>query len=251
MTHEEVGHQNANPVTQMIWANTLLTVVLAVPSLTVMLLLRRKIGYRTIQPWMLLLAFMAMFMMGGGSLMAGFSPFAAGGSGAGKYLMLLAAFLVAGLGIMQRRAAWMRITQGERWHTKSRGLSHLAFLPFSEHIVQRFIEPTVCAVLGFLFLSLGQTSMGIWLLFSGLCLAALEAIIYDVQLNQMLDQLDGLVEAEVAAENAAFFSQPQNGTEAPGIEQMSGVTVGFAPELQHLVEKRRAAKAARQAVPGA
>jgi hypothetical protein len=49
MNKQDVGHEEANPITQMIWANTLLTLFLAVPSLTVMVLLRRKIGYRTLK----------------------------------------------------------------------------------------------------------------------------------------------------------------------------------------------------------
>ncbi len=241
LNKSDVGHEDANPITQMIWANTFMLIVLAVPSLTVMVLLRRKIGYRTIQPWMLLIAFCALAAMGGWSLVAG--SFGSSG-GVGNYLMIAVAFAVTALAIIQRRSAWSSIKRGQRWHTKSRGISYLSALPFPEHIVQRFIEPAVCFVVGLLLLVTLSKMAGLWLIFSGLCLAVLEAIIYDIQLNNLLDQLDGMVEAEVAAENQEFFTQDK-AKEAPSIEQMSGITVGFAPELNQLVAKRRAAKAAR------
>jgi hypothetical protein len=242
MNRQEVGHPDANPLTQMIWANTLITLLLAVPSLSVMVLLRRKIGYRTLQPWMLMLAFLALFAMGAWSLISG--SFASRNLGVTNALMLIIAFVMAASGFAQRRGAWKRIATGARWHTKSRGISFLAALPFPEHVVQRFVEPIFCIVAGFILMPTVSVMLGLWLAFSGACLGVLEGIIYDVQLNKMLDQLDGLVEAEVAAENNAFFSQGQTERQTPGIESMAGITVGFAPELQHLVNKRLTAKAA-------
>lgn len=245
---EQVGHKNANPVTQMIWANTLILVLLAVPSLSVMLLFRRKLGYRTIQPWMLFIIFFVLAAAGSGpallgTLSADINP--------ARYITTLAAFGVAGLGIFWRWSAWQSIKRGERWHTKSRGISYLHTLVpmLSEHIVQRYVEPFICMFVGLVFLSV-STPFGAWLFFSGAALAVMETLIYDIQLNNMLDQLDGLVEAEVFQENQAFFQQAQPGAEAPQIEAMAGVSVGFSPELQQMVAQRKAAAAARTAAQG-
>jgi hypothetical protein len=162
--------------------------------------------------------------------------------------------LVTGIGFYQRRAAWNRIRRGERWHTKSRGISHLsAILPLPEHIIQRFVEPLLCLMAGLVRWYYFSLPIGGWLAFSGGCLMFMEAIIYDVKLNNMLGQLDGMVEVEIAAENDAFFrgeltAPGKHGTQAaPSIAQMAGITVGFAPDLQRIVAQRRAAKAARDA----
>jgi hypothetical protein len=250
---DKVGHQDANPITQMIWANTLVNIVLAVPSLTVMLLFRYKIGYRTLQPWMLLVALVGMLAMSGGSSLLGLFDSQPGAS-SGGLVMLLMTLAVFGSGVYQRTEAWNRIRRGIRWHTKSRGVSYLsAILPLSEHVIQRYIEPLLCAALGVLCVATISRVMGFWLLFSGTTLACMEAIIYDVQLNSMLDMLDSMVESDVAAENMAFFSNPQPQQAAPTVEAMSGITVGFAPDLQRVVAWRRATRAshASAATPSA
>ena len=101
----------------------------------------------------------------------------------------------------------------------------------------------------------GLAAFGTWLMFSGMCLGVLESLIYDVQLNRMLDQLDGIVESEVAAENDAFFHRDENQGQqvqtAPSIEQMAGITVGLSADLHQLVSKRRAAKVAVQSASAA
>jgi hypothetical protein len=161
--------------------------------------------------------------------------------------MLFFPVFVTAIGFYQRRAAWNRIRSGERWHTKSRGISYLsAVLPLPEHIIQRFVEPFLCLGLGILCSAVFSAPLGLWIAFSGGCLMWMEAIIYDFKLNNMLDQLDALVEAEVATENDAFFSGETPASQPPSIEHMAGITVGFSPDLERQVAKRRAAKAARE-----
>ena len=241
----DVGNRDASPVTQMIWANSFLMIFLAIPSLSVMVLFRRKVGYRVIQPWMLFIIFFVLATLGSGPALLGTMS---GDISPAHYLTTLAAFTVVGLGIFWRWSGWQSIRRGERWHTKSRGISYLhSALPMlSEFIVQRYLEPSICFILGLIFIRF-STPFGLWLLLSGGSLAVMESMIYDIQINNMLDQLDGIVEGEVAEENHTYFTQSRPDTAPPTIEAMSGVTVGFSPELQHMVAQRRAAVAARQA----
>lgn len=233
MKKKDVGHEQANPISQMIWANTFLLILLAIPSLTLIVLLRRKPGYRTVQPWMLALGFLVMFMMGGASLLSG----TVGGLGPGNYAMLIAAFAVLIAGVFWRWHAWVSLLRAERWHTKSRGVSYLAFLPFREYIIQRYIEPAICIALGMLAVAIFAPSLGIWLIFSGTFLGLYEGLIHEVQVNNILDQFDASIDAEVAGENDAFY---RNGQNPPSIENSAGVSVGLAPELERAIAHRRA-----------
>jgi len=238
------GHKNASPITQMVWGSGLPLLILAIPSLSIMVLFRRKIGYRTLQPWMLFIIFFVLFALGGGPALSGTLTEDASPA---RYLTVLAACVVTGLGMFWRWRAWQDIKRGVRWHTKSRGISHLhSVLPMlTEYVVQRYVEPFICMVAGIIFLHV-STPFGFWLFFSGASLAAMESMIHDIQINNALDQLDGIVEGEIAEENHAYFTQNQANINSPSIEAMSGIAVGFSPELQQQVARRRAAAEARQ-----
>ena len=243
----ELGHDQANPISQMIWANTLLLILFAIPSLTLVVLLRRKPGFRTVQPWMLALAFLVMFFFSGAVVAAlSILSFHFSGIDPGQLAMLIACLAVLLMGIYWRVHAWRVITKGDRWHTKSRGVSYIsAVLPFPEHIVQRYIEPGICYVAGLIIYRFlpAFANLGLWLVFSGLCLTLWEGLIYEVQLNTMLDQYDALIDSEVVAENQAYFSGEKTGN-PPTIEQTAGISVGFAPELERAIAARRARQAA-------
>lgn len=249
------AHPDVGFFTQQALADGMVMFILTTFSLFPMVLLRHKIGYRTLKPMLITsMAFMLCLV----SCEAAIAMFLMGLSTMSTMRFILPA-AITGLAVYHRFAAWRRITEGERWHTKSRGVSYLSkFLPWSEHIVQRYAEPVACLMVGFIismihthFLFFGWFNlpdMGLYLMFCGICLGAMEAIIYDVQLNRMLDQLDGLVESEIVTENDVFFNQEKTGllpSAAPGIEQMAGIAVGFSPELEKQVARRRAANAAR------
>lgn len=253
----EVGHDQANPISQMIWANTLLLFLFAIPSLSLVVLIRRKPGFRVVQPWMLAISFIVMSMIAGLSGLAGTSPQQVNPNAppASQFNPLqLITFAVLIMGVIWRVTAWQKIKRGERWHTKSRGVSYLsAVLPVPEHIVQRYVEPAICmgagiAVMAFsgppaLMMTSPWGPVGLWLFFSGACLSLWEGLLYEVQLNNMLDQYDALIDSEVVNENQAYFSGEKTAN-PPTIEQTAGISVGFAPELEKAIAARRARAAA-------
>jgi len=231
---------------QQLWDNFFFLAFVAMPSLSVTLLLRRRVGYRMIRPNLLMFAFFGLSAMGWASLLTGgltgdlFNP--------SHFVMMAAAIAVTGSGIYWRHRAWQDIKRGVRWHTKSRGISYLSkILPLPESIIQRFVEPILCFVVGIFSVPIISLPLGIWLIVSGVALAAHESAIHEMQLNNMLDQLDGIVEGEVAADNHAFFTQDNTSATGPTIEQMAGSTVAFTPELLKQITLRRAAVEAREA----
>ena len=215
-------------------------IVLIAPTLPVTVFLRRSLGFRVLKPWVIYLGFLIFNTFLWFSLARG----AAVGNQTELFIMLAADVAFLALSIYWRYTAWGIIKRGELWHTRSRGVSYLGFLPITESRIQRFVEPAVCVVLGVALFKF-FTVMAIWLILSGMALLVLEQFIYDAQLNAMLDQYDGIIDSKVAAENADYFSGNAKDKTPPSITEASGVSVFVAPELHEMIAKRRALKQAQ------
>jgi len=217
-------------------------IFLVAPTLPVTVFLRRSLGFRVLKPWVIYLAFIIFNTFLWFSLAKG----AALGNQTELFILLAADVAFMALSIYWRYTAWGIIKRGELWHTRSRGVSYLGFLPFTESKIQRFVEPAVCFVLGVVLFKF-FTIMAIWLMLSGMGLLVLEQIIYDIQLNAMLDQYDGIIDAKVAADNADYYSGKAKEKDTPSITESSGVSVFVAPELHEMIAKRKAERAAQKA----
>jgi hypothetical protein len=218
-------------------------IFLVAPTLPVTVFLRRNVGFRVLKPWVIYLAFIIVNT-------AGWIALAGGGlmqSGATEGMIFFVANLAfLALSIFWRYTAWNIIRRGDLWHTKSRGVSYLSFLPLRDDKIQRFVEPAICFVLGLVLLPVFKI-LAAWLIFSGLGLLVLEQLIYDWQLNMMLDQYDGIIDAQVAGQTAEIFSGQSSDKTPLTITEACGVSVVVAPELHEMIAKRRAEKAARAA----
>ena len=221
----------------------LVGIFLEAPTLPVVVCFRRSVGFRVAK----------LTIIYGGFFLLGLFGFAALAVDAAAQqgplegsLLILASFAYAGIAIYWRQKHWGMIRRAELWHTRSRGVSFLAkVLPLRETYIQRFVEPAICLVLG-LALFTKFHFIGAWFILSAFGLALLEQLIYDQQLNMMLDQYDGIIDGELAGKNAKFFSGETTANEAPPtIEQMSGVSVVVAPELRAMIEQRRREKQAK------
>ena len=99
--------------------------------------------------------------------------------------------------------AGQRDRQGRRWHSRYAGTSYLAFLaPGNVFFVQRYIEPFV-ALLGGSFLYSINKPLGIWVAFSGICIAITEQLAAQRFRNKFLDTVDAQIEAENLGEAIA------------------------------------------------
>lgn len=213
-------------------------------SFPVMVLLRRKLGYRFIsQPRLIISALIFWIAATLVSIPSGgdstFAPSPT--SGLGGNIWLLGLFTLAFLiwGFVQRSWRWRDIKRGISWHSRSRGISWFIFLPLSDSNVKRFVDPTVTLLVGLLF-TLLQTLLGIYLIIAAFCLFAWEAYDYERSINMMLDQLDALVDSEVISANVEYYSQYTSPATQRPLEETAGIPTGVAPDLQAAIERRRA-----------
>lgn len=209
------------------------------PALTVMVFLRRKIGYRFLD--MLKIQIMVVLLWGYGIFSA--IPF---GPQAGTIVVLFSlAVLIAA--IIERRLRWRDIKRGIRWHTYSRGISWFSyFLPLPEHIVKRFIDPAAVLIPGIALFFVFRP-LGFYLILSAVCLFLFETIDFQKQIDRMLDQLDNQVEGEIASENMEYFQN--GGAGVRPVEETAGIPTGTDPDLAAAIERRRARSRKTQKTP--
>src|SRR5450755_2873912 len=120
------------------------------PALTVMVFLRRKVGYRFLD--MLKIQAMVVLLLAYGA----FSTLSFGPTAGGMVTLFAFAVLIAA--IIERRLRWRDIKRGVSWHTYSRGISWFSsFLPISEVAARRFIDPAGALVAGIVFFILFRT----------------------------------------------------------------------------------------------
>ncbi len=207
------------------------------PAITVMVFIRRKLGFRMMKPtWLVTLTIIMLTVTAVAHQVA--EPFAV--------LMVAYALAMLGLGLWQRWQRWKELCNGERWHTFSPGISYLETLPWppfmkSHRRVNRFVDPAVVLIAGLIIGLLLSHGLGIWIMFSSFFLYVFEQDLYEKQLNHDLDTLDGLFAAEVQAEVVKHFEGGQAAEERQQtIEETAGIPTGLAPDIHKQVELRRA-----------
>jgi len=209
------------------------------PALTIMVFLRRKVGYRFLSPVKIQVMVLILWFF------AGFSTFS--GSQNSFYALLIFAVAVLATGYVERWLAWRDIKRGVAWHSYSRGISWLNFLSLQETTIKRFVDPAVAAAIG-VGVSFLLPWFGYWLVFSAICLLIFEASDYERSINRMLDQLDNLVESEVVGRNVEHYSREGKATERP-LEETAGIPTGVSPDLAAAIARRQSGRPGMQATP--
>ena len=201
------------------------------PALTVMIFLRRKLGYRFLDPIRILI--MTVIIM----FLPLFSSNYRTNSSTAYSLPYIFAFGMFGFAMLQRRMRWNDIKNGVRWHSRSRGISWFsAFLPFSDWTVRRFVDPAVCALIGLIV----PAPLGHYLIFSAVCLFVFEAWDFDQMISQTLDTLDSLISSEVQAENVDYYSKGNK--QSRSLEETAGIPTGIAPDIELQIQGRKSQK---------
>lgn len=210
------------------------------PAMTIMVFLRRKLGYRFLSPIRYQVMVLLIWALAGFSIVSG--------NTASVLALSLFGLVVLILASVERYLRWRDIKQGVSWHTYSRGISWFSFLPLRETTVKRFIDPAAAAIIG-LLLSFLFPWLGYYIIFSAACLFIFESADYQRSINLMLDQLDSLVESEIVSGNVAYYAGDGAATERP-LEQTAGIPTGTDPDLAAAIERRRARmQAAPQQTP--
>jgi len=214
-------------------------------ALSIHVFMRRKIGYRVVEPVTIIVLFLFMFLGAGVFLI----PF---GWVTGIHIVFVPAEQVAfaifglamlGLGLFHRLRHWQHIKRAESntWMTTSRGVSHFEFLPIPQHIVYRFVDAGVCFAFGWLIS--GQEWLGYWLMISALCFMLVENQSYNAQLNHSLDMMDSMIAARAQARLVQFYSQESHEIRLSRTET-AGLPTGIGRDVERLISERYANAAA-------
>jgi hypothetical protein len=200
------------------------------PAMTILPFLRRRIGYRFLNPTYYQIMVLLLWLL---------AAFSAVGDPASAAPLLLFGLVVLIVASVERWMQWKEIKSGVRWHTYSRGIPWLCyFFPLRETVVKRFIDPALAAVIG-IVLALLFHWLGYFIVFSAICLMIFESADYQRSINRMLDQLDAQVESEIVAENVEYYGQGGQAGERP-VEQTAGIPTGADPDLASVIARRQA-----------
>jgi hypothetical protein len=195
------------------------------PALTVMVILRRDIGFRMLNPFVLFATCIVLTVLA--SLASQGNPSAR----PNDLLIFLGLVFLNGLAQFIRR--WWQLTHGGLLqHSYYIGSSPFAFKWLPNFIREnrraaRFLDPIFCAAIGFLLLPYSHT-LAAYLIFAGLCLRAYEYTVWSKEQHRDLDMIDSLIVSghqtqvvEQAASSPPIQSKPQ-----------SGVPTGLGADIQ-------------------
>ena len=197
-----------------------------------MVILRRDIGYRLLNPAVL----MAVF-----GLLAVVAILATPGNEDARPVDLLI-FAVLGFfcGIAQRIRRWWDLERNVRQHSYYIGNSRFdqRWLPAffrRNRRAARIIEPLFCAAVGFILLPYSR-SLAIWLIFSGFCLRAYEDTVYRRERSQRLDTMDSLIESEIQGEHVEQFEPSMSDRSQ---QTAPGLPTGLGNDIQERIKRNK------------
>jgi len=203
------------------------------PALTVMVFLRRDMGYRFLNPLHLLsmtgiLAFISVSINSK-------NPHAKP-----EHLFIFAV-LALFLGGCQRTKRWRELKRGIVQHSYYIGTSPFDFRWLPNFIrcnrkIARFIDPIFCLLIGLVCLPV-SSMLGLWLIFAGASLRAYEHAVHRKELNRNLDMLDSIIVSQVHSRTVEKFEDQPSAPQAQG---PTGIPTGLAPDIQKQIKRRNA-----------
>ncbi len=199
------------------------------PALTVMVFLRRDLGYRIVNPkWLFGVALVEIVI----SLIL-HTP--------GR-LNVLFLFAVASLacGLIQRFKRWREVNRGVKQHSFYIGTSRFerAALPMflrRNRRIARSVDPIVCVLTG-LYLWQFFPAFGFWLFFAGMCLAGVEGEVHRNDRNQTLDMVDSIITSETQRDVVQEF---EDNPKPRQTESITGIPAGLGDDIHNNLKRRK------------
>jgi len=202
------------------------------PALSVMVFLRRDLGYRLLNP---------LSLIGITAVMLTIAVLAEPGEADTRPGDLLVfALLAFFLGFGQRLQRWREVNRHVRQHSYYLGTSpfDFAWLPaFSRRNrrVARFADPLFCVLAGLLLFQVSRL-LAMWLVGSGVCLRVFEYIVHQRERNLNLDMVDSLLLSEKRGLTVERFE----GTQTDGRPQSAAaVPTGLGTDVQEQIARRK------------
>ena len=206
------------------------------PALTLMVFLRRDLGYRLVNPtwlWGVTVVEIVASVF-----------FHICWNATGPNLLFDFAVLSFAFGLYQRFKRKRELDSSVLQHSFYIGDSRLRFagMPgffLRKRRVERFIDPIVCFIIGTLLILAHQPLLGMWICMSAACLRVLEADVREKGQNRDLDIMDSLIVSEGQTKVVEKFEPPPAASPA-GHRLDSHVPTGLADDIQEHIKRRKA-----------
>ncbi len=202
------------------------------PALTVMVFIRRDMGYRFLNPKHLLSVTgpLAIFSALVGPTHPGTNP----------QDLFWFAVLSLSLGLAQRGKRWKELKAGSVQHSYYIGSSPFDYrwLPDwcrRDRRMARIFDPIFCAGIG-VWVFPSSSVLSYWLMFAAVSLRGYEHAVYRKELNRDMDIIDSLIISQVHSKTVEHFEgPPQSQPQQPS----AGIPTGLAPDIQEQIKRRK------------
>jgi hypothetical protein len=209
----------------------LLQNIFLLAPLTLMVLLRKNVGFRLLHPLGLLAAMVLIMTLGGPPL---HSPL---------YVFWSAALL---FGIVKAANRSLQSRRGMLKHSYYLGDSILDSLPVPELLLRNrrlafFFEPVLCFTAGMLILRYCPAAfhaLGIWVIISSALLICLEIDAYRRQWKREADIVDGMVVAQFQGTHVERYSE-EGQSPIPQRQHTAGIPTGLGADIQKHVRNHK------------
>ncbi len=198
------------------------------PALTLMVILRRDMGYRLLNVGVLTAVFGLLFVV---TVLA--TP---GNESANTTPLLIFAVIGYFNGIAQKIRRWRDLNRGIVIHSYYLGSSPFDFSWLPDFMrrnrrVARFGDPIFCAIIGLALFRFSH-ALSVWVTFSAFCLRAYEHQIFQRELHRGFDFEDSIIEAEIVIE------QQNPAPDSSQNQESSGIPSGLGNDIKSKIRSK-------------
>jgi hypothetical protein len=215
----------------------LLKAIAALPSLSVIVFLRKRIGFRLLDSgWYLAVAFVVYLIA-----IFNYDP-----SYPYPHAMEWYALGIVLFGAFHRGQAWFQFKKGTPPHSYSSGISIFLNRRTPQFIRRNRLanvvfDPLVTILTGAAVRIALSPIFGNWLMFAGVSLFLYELFIHANSINRDMDIADGLIAADIQSDSAKRFK----GTTSAGSSENDGgaaIPTGLGSDIQARIKHRKASQ---------
>ena len=204
------------------------------PALTLLVFYRRDLGYRLLNPLVLLIVNGLLFVIG---VLA--QP---GNEEAQPICLAIFAAMSFTCGLVQRMMRWWQLDKAARLHSEYIGSSPLAFhwLPavlLNKRRVERFVDCFVWFLIALACFSFSR-ALGCYLIFASCCLRAFEFQVHCRERDRDLDMTDSLIISERQSRTVEQFDSPN----VASPRSTGAIPTGLSADIQENLKRRNKTK---------
>ena len=210
----------------------LLDRMMNVCALSVMVFIRRDLGYRVLNPLHIFLLSAALAF----AASVGEPSYPDDGFDALLYFSLFV-FVFA---TIQRAKRAREYRRGIIDHSYYLGTSLFDFRWLPRFIrrnrkIARFFDPLLCVTIGILLLPVAG-ALGLWLMIAGIALASFEGGVQRSEMDVNLNAVDGIIQSHFQSQAVGDFDDGQSTFQRPRVK---GIPTGLGPDILRKLKQRR------------